>query len=417
MTTSPPRRQGIIRTVLGKLGFEAKDGGCLANPDPWLLEMFNGGAPSSAGVFVSPQTAMTVSAWRCGVMALAETIGQLPVQVYQRGENNSRQRAQDHPLYTLLHDAANDWTPASTFREQLTRDALLYPHGGFAYINRVGGKPVELIRLDPRHTQVTPIYQNSEPTYRVTGVGGANAADMSERILSWRDVIHIPSPSETPFGLVHDAREAIGLALAMEQHANHLFGRGARPAGILKFKSRLDAASSARMKASWQAAHGGRNSGGTAVIEEGGEFQALTFSSVDSQFLELRKFAVEEMARHLRVPPVFLMDYGRATWSNAEAMGLQFLSFTLLPWIKRWEGEFALKLFTPQERETYFAEFTVDALLRADFDKRSDGFQKLIAARVLNPNEARALENMPPYAGGDKYENPNTSSPLPVVPA
>ncbi|MGC1778899.1 MAG: phage portal protein, partial [Xanthobacteraceae bacterium] len=245
--------------------------------------MFNGGAPSSAGVYVSPLTAMGVSAWRCGVMAIAETIGQLPVMVYQRGESNSRQRAQDHPLYGLLHDSVNDWTPASTFREQLTRDALLYPHGGFAFINRVNGKPVELIRFDPRHTQVVPIFQNTEPAYRVTGVGGANAADMSERILSWRDVIHIPSPSETPFGLVHDAREAIGLALAMEQHANHLFGRGARPAGILKFKGKLDAASSARMKASWQAAHGGRNSGGTAIIEEDGEFQALTFSSVDSQ--------------------------------------------------------------------------------------------------------------------------------------
>lgn len=390
--------------------FEKK--GALANPDPWLMELFAGGAPSAAGVYVSPVTAMECAPVRCAVQAISETIGQLPVMVYRRGENNARERAQDHPLYPLLHDAANDWTSASTFREQITRDALLQPHGGFAFINRVNGKPVELIRLNPYWTPVFPRYESGEPSYEVIEKG-------QTRILSWRDVVHIPSPSESPLGLglVHDARQAIGLAMAMERHAEHLFGRGARPAGILKFKGKLDPASSARMKASWQATNGGHQSGGTAVIEEGGEFQPLTFSSVDAQFMDMRKFAIEEIARHFRIPPVFLMDYGRATWSNAEAMGNQFLTFCLLPWIKRWEGEFALKLFTPEERQTYFAEFNVDALLRADFDKRMDGYQRAVAARIFNPNDVRALENLPPYEGGDKYENPNTSSPLPVVPA
>ena len=389
-------------------GYEKK--GSLANPDPWLLELFDGATPSIAGITITPLTAMSCAPVRCAVQAIAETIGQLPVIVYKRGENGAKDRAQDHPLYTLLHDAANDWTAASTFREEITRDALLQRQGGFGFVNRVGGKPVELIRLDPYHTPVTVTWVQGEPTYQVTEQGGT-------RFIDRRDIIHIPSPSVSLFGLLHDAREAIGLAIVMEQYAARLFSRGARPAGILKFKGKLDTASSTRMKASWQAAHGGRNSGGTAVIEEGGEFQPLTLNSVDSQFLEMRKFAIEEIARHFRVPPVFLMDYGRATWSNAEAMGNQFLTFCLLPWIKRWEGEFALKLFTPEERQTYFAEFNVDALLRADFDKRMDGYQKGIASRIFNPNEARALENLPPYEGGDKYENPNTSSPLPVVPA
>ena len=250
MTQTP--RKGLVSALLGKFGLKAKADasglaqpetpnvetkGALANPESWLFELFNGGSPTSASVYVSPLTAMTCAPWRCGVQAIAETIGQLPVQIYQRGENNSRERTTDHPLYGLLHDNANEWTPASTFREQLTRDALLWPHGGFAFINRVNGKPVELIRFDPRHTQVTPIYENSEPAYRVTGITEANAAagDVGMRILSWRDVIHIASPSETPFGLV-------------QQHANHLFGRGARPAGILKFKNRLDPTTSARMR-------------------------------------------------------------------------------------------------------------------------------------------------------------------------
>ena len=184
----PWRKQGKSSASFQKSEVETK--GSLAAPDPWLLELFNGGAPSSAGPFVSPLTAMTCAPWRCGVQAIAETIGQLPVQVFERGENNARDQAKDHPLYPLLHDAVNDWTSASTFREQLTRDALLWPHGGFAFINRVNGKPVELIRFDPRWTPVIPRRdRNGEPLYEVMEKG-------ETRLLSWRDVIHIPSPSE-----------------------------------------------------------------------------------------------------------------------------------------------------------------------------------------------------------------------------
>lgn len=389
---------------------EVETKGSLANPDAWLELLFDGASPSVAGITITPLVAMTCAPVRCAVQSIAETIGQLPVTIYQRNEDGSKEPAQDHPAYPLLHDAANEWTPSTTLIEEVTRDAMLQRQGGFAFINRVEGKPVELIRLDPYQTPVVVRYVNGEPTYEVTEKGDT-------RTIDFHDIIHIPSPSISLFGLLYDARNAIGLSLVMEEYAARLFSRGARPAGILKFKGKLDAASAARMRGSWQSAHGGKNSGGTAIIEEGGEFQPLTLNSVDSQFLEMRKFAIEEIARHFRVPPVMLMDYGRATWSNAEAMGNQFLTFTLMPWIKRWEGEFALKIFNPEERKTFFAAFETDALLRADFDKRMDGYQKGIASRIYNPNEVRGIENLPPYEGGDKFENPNTSSPLPVVPA
>jgi HK97 family phage portal protein len=106
-----------------------------------------------------------------------------------------------------------------------------------------------------------------------------------------------------------------------------------------------------------------------------------------------------------------LFELGRATWANSEQMRQDFLTFCLMSWIKRWEGEIRLKLFTPEERDTYFAEFLLDDLLRADFATRMEGYSKAIAARILNPNEARAAENRAPYAGGDKFENPNTTTP------
>ena len=333
--TNSPRSGRVISAAKRFLGLETK--GVLADPPSWLELLFDGASPSIAGITITPLVAMTcapVRGARCEAI-VAETVGQLPVEIFQRNEDGSKAPAQDHPAYALLHDAANEWTASTTLIEEITRDALLQRQGGFAFINRVGGKPVELLRLDPLQTPVVVRWVAGEPTYEVTEKGDA-------RIIDFHDIIHIPSPSISLFGLLYDARNAVALSLVMEEYACHLFSRGARPAGILKFKTKLDAASSMRMKASWNAAHGGRNSGGTAVIEEGGEFQPLTFSSVDAQFMDMRKFAIEEIARHFRVPPVFLMDYGRATWSNAEAMGNQFLTFTLMPWIKRWEGEIQL---------------------------------------------------------------------------
>jgi HK97 family phage portal protein len=375
----------------------------LASPDAWLTELF-GATPAASGISVTPRKAMTCAPVRCAVQTIAETIGQLPVLTYQRSDDGAKERATDHPAYALLHDFANDWTPASTFREQVTRDALLYPKGGFAFINRVDGKPFELIRLDPECSPVTvKSLDGGEPIYEVTEGG-------QKRLIDRRNMLHIPSPSISGCGLAHDAREAIGLALIMERHAATLFGNGGRPDGVLKTADKLGAETATRVGTAWRARYGGGTSGGTPVLEQGLEFQPITFTSVDAQFLELRKFAIEEIARVFRIPPVFLMEYGRATWSNSEQMGRQFLTFTLMPWVKRWEGEIRLKLFTPEERNTFFSEFLIDDLQRADFATRMEGYAKAIAARILNPNEARAAENRAPYAGGDKFENPNTTA-------
>jgi HK97 family phage portal protein len=392
--------KGIAHSFLSLFRKPNTETKSLAAPEAWLIELF-GATPAASGVSVTPKNAMTVPAVRCAVQAISEAIGQLPLHVYRRTDGG-KERDTEHQASTLLHDQANDWTPASTFREQLTRDALLQPQGGFAFINRVNGKPVELIRFDPDETQIKVGAANGEPVYE------AHTKGQQPRPIARQDIIHIPSPSLC--GLIHDGREAIALAMVMERHAAHLFSRGARPAGVLKFPNKLGAETAGRIKTSWQATHGGSNSGGTAVLEEGGEFIPVTFNSVDAQFLELRKFSIEEIARIFRVPPVLLMDFGRATWSNAETVGQQFLTYTLMSWIKRWEGEVRLKLFTPDERKSWFAEFLIDDLLRADFATRMEGYSKAIAARILHPNEARAAENRSPYAGGERFENPNTST-------
>lgn len=366
----------------------------------WLSEIF-GVVPTISGPCVTATTAMRCAAVRCAVQVIAEAIGQLPVHAYRRGGDGSKERAPELPVQTLLHDAANDFTPASEFREQLTRDALLHDTGGLAFVNRVRGRPVELLRFEPGAISVEYDPADGAPIYRRNGVGNGT-------IIPRQNIFHIRAPGgRSP---VSDAREAIALAMVLEQHAARLFGRGGRPSGVLAFPHKLGSEVAIRIRESWQAAHAGENSGRTAVLEEGGSFVPLSLTSVDSQFLELRQFAIAEISRAFRVPPILLMDYGRATWGNSEEMGRQFLTYTLMPWLKRWEGEIRLKLFGPEERDEFFAEFLVDDLLRADIGKRADAYSKLIAARVLNPNEARAMENRPPYDGGDKFENPNTST-------
>jgi HK97 family phage portal protein len=228
------------------------------------------------------------------------------------------------------------------------------------------------------------------------------------------DLIHLKTPSHN--GLWGDspivqARKAIATAIVMERHALNLFANGARPSGILSFPNKLGADTATRIKAAWQAAHGGSaNSGGTAVLEEGGSWEALSLNSVDAQFLELRKFTINEIARVFRVPPHLLYEMGEAKWANVSQAADDFVRFSLLTWLRRWERQY-LKLLTPEERSQYVIEFLVDDFLRADTTARATAYGALRSAGVMTANECRARENLPPLPGGDILENPNTSSP------
>ena len=378
--------------------------GSFGTSDPRLVELF-GLAPTAAGIAVTPATAMRCTAVRCAVQTIAEAVGQLPIHVFERLADGSKSRATAHPAYRLLHDEPNDWTCAPDFFEQLTRDALLHGNA-FAFIGRAGDALRELIRLDPAAVAVERDVRTGEPLYKLSEGTG-------QRYIDRRDVLHLKAPSLD--GLngaspVVQAREAISLALVMEAHAAGLFGNGARPSGILTAKGHLSLESATRLKESWQAAHGGgARSGRTAVLEDDLTFQPITFSSVDAQFLELWQHTITEIARTFRVPPHLLYEMGRATWGNAAEMGASFVQFCLMRWVKAWQGELRLKLFAPAERDRFFAEFLLDDLLRADLAARAEAYAKLIAARVLNPNEARAMENRPPYEGGDAFANPNTT--------
>lgn len=393
----------MIRSLFGLLrntrGVEAKSAS-LASPDAALLSLF-GSVPTISGPSVTGHSALRVPAVKAAVELISTAVGSMPVKVFKREATGGKTEDPSHPAYPLIHDDANEWTSAVELRTQLTADALL--HGlGVAYANRVDGRVVEFIRLAPGSVTKLADDVTGEPAYRVSAEAGV-------RVFSWRDVLVVrPFEGLSPVAL---AKEAIGLALVLEQHAARLFGRGARPSGILSSEQTLNDAAASRMKSSWQAAHGGSESGGTAILEQGMKFQPLAFSSVDAQFVEMRTFQIQEIARAFNVPVHMLKDLTKSTWSNNEQANLEFLQNTLQPWLDVWVAAYRRVLFDAADKADHVIEFLPDALLRADTATRAEAVAKFRAAGVMTANEVRARENLPTLPDGDKLENPYTTSP------
>lgn len=354
---------------------------------PWLAAA----APTASGVAVSVETALRVPAVAAAVRAISEAAMTLPAKVV-RTVDGQEVAAPAHPVSRFIDEGANDWTDWPSFVRDLVIDALCRDAGGLAWVNRPGGAAREVLHY--RHGLISVEYADTgEPTYRLGGAPLPSA-----------DVVHLRAPfGRAPLTL---AREAIGLASVMERHAAKLFGNGAKPGGVLEAPGKLSAETSARIAASWHASLSGENTGRTAVLEEGMKFAPMALTSVDAQFAELRTFQLQEIARAFRVPPHILYDLGRATWANSEQLGLEFLTYSLEPWLQALEGALRRALFTADERRTHRVVFDRDDLTRADLGARATAYSSLIASRVLNPNEARGWEGLPPYDGGDAFVNP-----------
>ncbi|MFC5371410.1 phage portal protein [Brevundimonas faecalis] len=353
---------------------------------------------------VTPDSAMRCpTAYAC-VAVLSQAVAQLPLHLYGRTAEGGKVRATKHPLHALLSDQPNDWTSAFEFRQAMMSSALRYDQGAFAWIGRVGGEIQELVQIPSPAVSVETDPYTREPIYKVTERNGR------QRTYDRTDILHLkPLDGIAPLTA---AREAIAVMMVMERHAAKLFGKGARPSGVLTLPKGLSVEALRKAAASWNRAHGAEGASGTAFMEDGTTWQQLQFSSVDAQFMELRREQVIDIARPFRIPPPLLQELGRATWSNTEQLGQQFLTLCLMPWLKQWEGAIRRSLLNADERQTYFAEFLVDDIVRADLAARMAAYAQAITNGVLNPNEVRAMENRTPYPGGEEFRRPmNTEKP------
>lgn len=358
------------------------------------------GATTAAGVPVNTDNALKLSVvWAC-VRLLSETIASLPLMIYRRLPDGGREEATNHPLYDLLHDRPNATQTAIEFRQMLGAHALLRGNGLARILPGARGFADQLVPLHPDRVQFKYL-ADGRLRYEVRN------ADNTIEVLGDEDILHLKGLSldgKVGVSVITYAREAMGLDLAAEAYGARYFANGAEPRGVLKHPKGLSDPGFKKLKESWDEAHSGANQHKVAILEEGMDYVPVGLSNKDSQFLELRTFQAEDECRWFGVPPHMVGLTSKVTsWgSGIEQLGIAFVTYTLLPWLKRWEQAITRDLILAPQ--TYFVEHVVAGLLRGDLASRYNAYQIGLQNGWLSPNEIRQLENMNPRAGGDAYK-------------
>ena len=354
---------------------------------------------SSSGKAVNEKTALQTTAVYACVRILAETIASLPFHTY-RYTINGKEKAIEHPIYYLLHSEPNPEMTSFVFRETLMSHLLLWGNA-YAQIIRDGrGRVLGLYPLLPNKVIVNR-NQHGELVYQYEKEG-------QTYFLRSYEVLHIPGlgfDGIIGYSPIDMAKNAVGMAIATEEYGAKFFANGANPGGVLEHPGVVK--DPARIRESWNAVYqGSSNAHRVAVLEEGMKFQSIGIPPEQAQFLETRKFQLNEIARIFRIPPHMIGDLEKSSFSNIEQQSLEFVMYTLDPWVVRWEQAIQRALFTENEKRQYFVKFNVDGLLRGDYQSRMNGYAVGRQNGWLSANDIRELENLnriPEDLGGDLY--------------
>lgn len=362
---------------------------------------------SNAGKRVTDKTALQhIVVYAC-VRVLSEAIAQLPLHVYKYTDNG-KERVPKHPLYFLLHDQPNPEMTSFVFRETLMSHLLIYGNA-FAQIIRNGrGEVVGLYPLMPDCVKVDRDDKNRLIyIYSRYDEANPNVKKMGDIVLGAEDVLHIPGlgfDGLVGYSPIAMAKNALGISLACEEYGASFFANGASPSGVLEHPGVIK--NPEKVRNAWRQAYGSGNSHKVAVIEEGMKYTPISIPNNEAQFLETRKFQLEEIARLYRVPLHLIGDLEHATFSNIEQQSLEFVKYTLDPWIVRWEQSMQKALLSDSEKSTYFIKFNVEGLLRGDYASRMQGYATARQNGWMNANDIRELEDMnqiPDELGGNLY--------------
>ena len=366
---------------------------------------FMGGTTS--GKAVTERSAMQMTAVYSCVRILAEAIAGLPVHLYRYTGAGGKEKALDHPLYLLLHDEPNPEMSSFVFRETLMTHLLLWGNAYAQIIRNGRGEVIALYPLMPNKMTVDrdDTGQLYYKYYRSSDEAGGKNETV---VLPPSDVLHIPGlgfDGLVGYSPIAMAKNAIGLAIATEEYGAKFFANGAAPSGVLEHPGTIK--DPQRVREAWQSQFGGsQNSGKIAVLEEGMKYTPISISPEQAQFLETRKFQINEIARIFRVPPHMVGDLEKSSFSNIEQQSLEFVKYTLDPWVIRWEQSIQRTLLTSEEKKTYFVKFNVEGLLRGDYQSRMNGYATARQNGWMSANDIRELENLdriPTEEGGDLY--------------
>lgn len=359
----------------------------------WNAYSFLMGA-SSSGRRVTERTAMQMTAVYSCVRILSETLASLPLHIYESFETNSR-KAIKHPLYKLLHDEPNPEMTSFIFRETLMTHLLLWGNAYAQIIRNGKGEVLALYPLMPDRMRVDRDEYGQLYYEYLLSDSDANARESGAVRLSTQDILHIPGlgfDGLVGYSPIAMAKNAIGMAIATEEYGAAFFANGATPSGILTHPGVIK--NPEAMRESWSKGFGGRNSHKVAILEEGMNYTPISIAPNEAQFLETRKFQLNEIARIFRVPPHMVGDLEKSSFSNIEQQSLEFVKYTLDPWVSRFEQAMTRRLLTDDEKKKYYIKFNVDGLMRGDYQSRMNGYATARQNGWMSANDIRALENL-----------------------
>lgn len=367
---------------------------------------FMGG--STSGKRVNERSSMQMTAVYSCVRILSEAVAGLPLHLYEYTNGGSKEKAVKHPLYFLLHDEPNTEMTSFVFRETLMTHLLLWGNAYAQIIRNGKGEVMALYPLMPDRMEVDRDEKGRLYYEYTTSSDDAPINKKSTVKLQPLDVLHIPGlgfDGLVGYSPIAMAKNAIGMAIACEEYGAKFFANGAQPSGVLEHPGTLKDPS--RVRESWQQTFGGsQNANKVAVLEEGMKYTPISISPEQAQFLETRKFQINEIARIFRVPPHMVGDLEKSSFSNIEQQSLEFVKYTLDPWVSRWEQSMVRSLLTEEEKKRYFIKFNVDGLLRGDYQSRMTGYATARQNGWMSANDIRELENLdriPAELGGDLY--------------
>lgn len=363
---------------------------------------------STSGKQVTERSAMQMTAVYSCVRILSEAVAGLPLHLYRYKEGGGKEKAIDLPLYRLLHDEPNPEMSSFVFRETLMTHLLLW---GNAYAQIIRNGKGEVIALYPLMPNKMRVDRDENGNLYYEYVHSSDEADTMKNTtvrLTPYNVLHIPGlgfDGLVGYSPIAMAKNAIGMAIACEEYGAKFFANGAAPSGVLEHPGVIK--DPQKVREAWQSQFGGsQNANKIAVLEEGMKYTPISISPEQAQFLETRKFQINEIARIFRVPPHMVGDLEKSSFSNIEQQSLEFVKYTLDPWVMRWEQSLSRALFTEEEKKTLFFKFNVEGLLRGDYQSRMNGYATARQNGWMSANDIRELENMdkiPAEQGGDLY--------------
>ena len=364
---------------------------------------------TTSGKPVNERTAMQTTAVYACVRILAEAVASLPLHVYEYQDDGGKKLVHDHPLYYLLHDEPNPEMTSFVFRETLMSHLLIWGNAYAQIIRDGAGRVLGLYPLLPDKMDVQRDDRgNIYYVYSRNSDENPMFKEYGDIRLKAEEVLHIPGlgfDGLIGYSPIAMAKNAVGMTLACEEYGASFFANGANPGGVLEHPGVLKDPS--KVRESWNSVYRGvNNAHKIAVLEEGMKYQQIGIPPEEAQFLETRKFQINEIARLYRIPPHMVGDLDKSSFSNIEQQSLEFVKYTLDPWVIRWEQSLQRSLLLPGEKGKYFIKLNVDGLLRGDYQSRMNGYAVGRQNGWFSANDIREMENMNPIPdeeGGSLY--------------